>query len=191
MSGPEQDPRQDEAWRTSLAPLGGEAPADPASEGRTVEALRRRGYLARRPWPGRIPPRFTQLAAALFLLLGGVWLGRTTSSPEALSPRFALLLLEDSTFQGTSSVGHDSLVAEYATWAGNLARAGKLVLGEELGDRAWPLGMAEPAATPAQVITGLFVLSVATEAEALAIARSCPHLRYGGGIVLRPIQPTS
>lgn len=190
MSGPDRDP-YDDAWRTRLAALAGDEPANPEAERRTVEELRRTGYLDPRRKFGRLSRAMLQIAAGVILLLGGMWLGRQSSS-ETDSPRFALFLLEDSTFQGTRSVGHDSLVAEYSAWAGNLAQQGKLVLGEELGNQAWPLGRSGGTGRDmAQTITGFFVLTARGEAEALAIARSCPHLRYGGGIVVRPIQPTS
>lgn len=37
---------------------------------------------------------------------------------------------------------------------------------------------------------GLFIIAARTDDEALAIARSCPHLRHGGTVSLRPIEPT-
>ena len=191
MSGPDRDPQHDDAWRRRLAALAGDEPTNPGAERRIVEALRRTGSLDPRRKFGRLSRALLPIAASVILLLGGMWLGRTSSSVTD-SPRFALFLLEDSTFQGTRSVGHDSLVAEYSAWAGALAQQGKLVLGEELGNQAWPLGASGGnGRAMAQAITGLFVLIATGEAEALAIARSCPHLRYGGGIVVRPIQPTS
>jgi hypothetical protein len=42
----------------------------------------------------------------------------------------------------------------------------------------------------AGVLTGLFIIRAASEAEALAIARTCPHLRYGGRVDVRPIEET-
>ena len=138
-----------------------------------------------------MPSRWTrvalQIAAGLVLLLGGLWWGRRTSAGNPTAPRFALLLLEDSTFQGATAVGHDSLVAEYSAWAGQLAGSGSLVLGEELEPASYPLG---PATAATDRVTGLFVIAEENLEGALRIARTCPHLRYGGGIVVRPIAAT-
>ena len=190
MSGPDQDPKHDSAWRARLAVLAGDEAPHPHAEPRTVHELQRTGQLGTRSRFGRLSRVLLPIAAGLILLLGGMWLGRRSSGGTGV-PRFALFLLEDATFQGVPQVGHDALVAEYSAWAGNLAQQGKLLLGEELGGRAWPLGASgEAGLDMAQSITGLFILTTTSEAEAMAIARSCPHLRYGGGIVVRPIQPT-
>lgn len=34
------------------------------------------------------------------------------------------------------------------------------------------------------------IRAAAADRSALAIARSCPHVRYGGSIVIREIEPT-
>jgi hypothetical protein len=36
---------------------------------------------------------------------------------------------------------------------------------------------------------GYFLIRAANQRTALEIARSCPHVRYGGRIVLREIEP--
>lgn len=191
MPGPEQEPRNAE-WRQRLAVLGQEDPTDARRESRAVEALKRAGVLRTHRSYSSVSRLLIAAAAGLVLFFAGSWWARQTGdrAAGAQTQRFALFLLEDSTFQGIERVGHDSLVAEYSAWAGQLAASGNLVLGEELGERLWPLGLTEAAAGPAARITGFFVLSAATETEALAIARSCPHLRHGGGIVVRPIVPT-
>jgi hypothetical protein len=191
MSGPDRDPQHDAAWQQRLAALGAEEPSQRQSEQRAVEALRRAGVLRQRPALGSFARVLLPLAAGMILFLAGGWWGRR-SSGEALaanSPRFALFLLEDSTFQGISAVGHDSLVAEYSAWAGGLAQTGSLVLGEELADEEIALG-SPTGLSMTRWITGFFIVSAPTSEAALVIARTCPHLRYGGRIVVRPIVPT-
>jgi hypothetical protein len=190
MSGPEQD-SHDAEWRERLAALAQDDAIDLPGEAQTVAALKQAGVLRSE----RKPPGFGRLllgvAAGLVLFLAGSWWGRQGDRvPAAQGQRFALFLLEDSTFQGTEQVGHDSLVAEYSAWAGELAENGNLVMGEELGEEAWPVGPTEPERSPAARITGFFILTAASEEAALALARSSPHLRYGGAIVVRPIVPT-
>jgi hypothetical protein len=187
MPGPDQDPQHDAAWRRNLAALSGEDPPPADAEQRTVEELRRAGRLGHRTM-GRWTGIALQIAAGVVLLLGGLWWGRRSPPGDNPAvPRFALLLLEDSTFQGATKVGHDSLVDEYSAWAGQLAEHGNLVLGEELEPASYSLGPESPATDR---VTGLFVIAAENLEAALRIARTCPHLRYGGGVVVRPIQPT-
>ena len=175
-----------------MAALGSEAPADPRSQQQLVDDLKLAGYLRPASSRPRLVHAVLMAAVAVILFAGGSWWGRKSGETVTVTsalPRFTLFLLEDSTFQGGRTVGHDSLVAEYSAWAGRLAQSGNLVLGEELDAAAWPLGTAMTNSGSGHV-TGFFVVSARTETEALAIARSCPHLRYGGGIVVRPIIPT-
>jgi hypothetical protein len=39
-------------------------------------------------------------------------------------------------------------------------------------------------------VSGYFVIEAETWEQAAALARTCPHLRYGGRIVLRAVVPT-
>lgn len=189
MSERDRDSHGD-AWRQRLAGLGGNEPLDPQATQQAVEALRRSGLLKA---PSRRSPASRMLlpaAASVVLVLAGAWLGRATSgSAGSTEPRYALLLVEDSTFRGEREVGADSLVQEYAAWAGNLARRGQLIVGEELADEVMILGPTAGTLGTRQ-IAGLFIVSAPNRDAALNIARSCPHLRYGGGIVIRPIAST-
>jgi hypothetical protein len=67
------------------------------------------------------------------------------------------------------------------------------VAGEKLGDSARELTAAatvERAATDPESLAGFFIVSAASAAEADSIARSCPHVRHGGKVDVRPIEPT-
>lgn len=176
-----------------------EGPAPPERlEGRVVSELRERGLLAA---TGSRRRRVLAAAAALVLFLAGMLAGRAWSGSPAAedrpAPRFALLLL------GGVERGPDEArrVEEYRAWADELARAGRLAAGEKLGPDAWLLAgtgdgsggvtlEAAPAAHRAAPLSGFFLLSVEDPAEALEIARSCPHLRHGGRVLLRPIEET-
>jgi hypothetical protein len=160
-------------------------------EDRVVETLRARGLLrpaggvqqivARRWfWPAA-------LAAGLLLFAGGYMMGRTPGAPgDARLLRYTLLLYEGPGFN-SRGVPEPALVAEYSAWAGELAGRGRLVAGEKLGARTWSLG-GRDAAGPGP--TGFFIIAARSDDEALALAKSCPHLRHGGTVTLRPIEPT-
>src|ERR1700674_1453850 len=191
--------------RAALAslPRQRQPPAD--LEERVVRSLAARGYL-RPEW--RMRPALIRAAAALaaaaLLFAGGVLTGRRETAPAAAAAggRYILLLRADRTFK-TPPGGHGALVEEYRSWARATRRAGAMEAGEELAGRGWllagagqeiDLAAADTAAPPppgaGARIGGYFVIHAANAAQALQIARSCPHLRHGGWIELRPIKPT-
>ena len=137
-------------------------------------------------------------AAATVVLFAAGWLaGRAPvdwSSASPPAPTYVLFLL------GGVESGPDEAerVEEYRAWAMRLARAGQLSAGEKLGTAAWLLDgrsgdvdlRSAPDAHRAAPLSGFFLLTAAGPEEAISIARSCPHLRHGGEVLLRPIEPT-
>lgn len=97
---------------------------------------------------------------------------------------FLLLLYEGGGYRDDRPVRE--IVAEYSRWADSLRRDGSLVLGEKLSDAhaVLPMATSGPADTP----TGLFIVRAPGIREATNLAESSPHLRYGGRILLRPIE---
>jgi hypothetical protein len=159
----------------------------PRLEDRVVSTLRERGLLRdgaprifsqRWAWPAAI-------AAGLLLFAGGFTLGRGARSAPDL-PRYTLLLYEGPEFNG-AGIRESELVAEYSGWARELAGRGRLVAGEKLSAQGWALG---PAAADRRDPSGFFIIAARSDEEALSIARSCPHLRHGGTVSLRAIDPT-
>ena len=109
-----------------------------------------------------------------------------------------MLLLYGGTDSASAS---DARVSEYRDWARGLVKSGHAVSGEELMevDTVVALNGSEIATTPispasanagSDPLGGYFVVSAASEGEAMAIAKSCPHLRHGGRVVIRRVQPT-
>jgi hypothetical protein len=112
-------------------------------------------------------------------------------------PEFLLLVYEGAGFD--RSAGQHALFAEYSAWARGLRARGLLVQGRAL-ERGSSLLQASTGrvlvehhevTADAGTITGLFIIRAADSAQALAIARTCPHLKHGGTLVLRPIVPGS
>jgi len=156
----------------------------PALRARVHASLTQRGFLAR-AGPNRTLRAVLGVAAAALLVFLGYAAGRAPSHPPTQDGRFVLLLYE--------SPGHTvdrpeaELVEEYSAWARSLGAA--FELGEKLADESIVLG-GTPTAEEGDVVAGFFVLRAANVAEARRLAQSCPHLRYGGRIVVRPIVPT-
>ena len=170
-----------------LAGLRAEIPPPAALESRVVAALQRRGHLRRRPLRA-----WGALAASLLGLAGGWWLrgeARSPASPVARRAPLFLLLLSGEPSLGTPG---EARVEAYRKWARELAAEGRLVGAEKLADQAV---LVEARATTASALdeaspTGIFILRARDLAEAIAIARASPHVRLGGRVIVRPVDPT-
>jgi hypothetical protein len=142
-----------------------------------------------------------QLAAALALLiLGGITgyvlgTGREQPvEPKPQNPLFVLLLHE------TPNPGENTaeLVREYGQWAHGLSTGGRFVTGEKLRETGriltrsnGQLGISEGIRmNETSTLGGYFIIEARDYDEAVRIASECPHLKYGGTIELREIEPT-
>ena len=175
-----------------------EAVVPPQLKGRITRSLRDRGLLrSTTPRRRRLWLTAGALATATLLFATGVGIGRRSAKPVADSrPSFMLLLYEGRDFRLGPSLA--AAEAEYNAWADSVQRGGAGVLGRALLHTAQllrntPQGVrveseAADAASPQGMIDGFFIIRVTDEAEAVTIARTHPHLRHGGWIVMRPIK---
>jgi hypothetical protein len=188
--------------RAAIGALPREALPPTSLEDATVAALRARGLLAparsHRRWRGI--QMLAGLAAAMALFLGGLLLGRR-GSPAAeaggTGPRFMLLLYEGPAYAQPPAGQEQSRVKEYGAWARASAAGGEIQGGEKLRDAAPEVMVSSdggvtttPPDLGATRLTGFFLIRATDQGAALAIAKSCPHVRYGGSIVIREIEPT-
>jgi hypothetical protein len=128
------------------------------------------------------------LAAMLMLAFLG---GRATVSSrgEAEGPQYLLLLYEGAEYRDDRPVL--DIVAEYRRWADSLQGQQVLTRAHRLDDTRLALvqgGPVEEGATTSADPTGLFIVRASSRDAAEAIARTSPHLNYGGRIVLRRLQ---
>jgi hypothetical protein len=89
------------------------------------------------------------------------------------------------------------MVAEYSAWREGLAERGALLAsnlldaatGVEL--RGMPSGVAVTEGVPhsasGEYVSGYYLVAAADLSSARELARTSPHLRYGGSIELRPV----
>jgi hypothetical protein len=199
MTEPNDELTPDE--RAAIGALSRQAPPPPGLEDATVAALRARGLL--------VPPRHGRrrrsiqvaagLAAAIALFLGGLALGRRgaeTGEAAGSGPRFALLLYEGPEYAQPMAGREAERVHEYSAWARAHAAGGEIEGGEKLKDAAeLVIGndgvvTTTPPDSGATRLAGFFLIHASDSRSALAIAKSCPHVRYGGSIVIREIEPT-
>ncbi len=166
---------------------------DPIAEDRVVQTLTARGLL-RTP---SLRQRFRGtwwigMAAALMGFVTGRLTTRSDRPAPGPSPQWMLLLYEDAAFRGPPPGQEQTYVEEYGRWAATLAADQRLVSGGEL--RPGGLVLNEPGqnrpvaeATPLGSLTGYFLITAPTLAQAQSIASGCPHLLHGGSIVIRPV----
>jgi hypothetical protein len=119
--------------------------------------------------------------------------GRLQWQPGAAAdprPAFLLLLYEDAGYRDDRPVRE--IVAEYGAWADSLRRVGVLVLAEKLTNTHVTLPETKVAgAAPHQVPTGFFVVRAVSVDQAVSLASSSPHLRYGGRILVTAVDHAS
>lgn len=126
------------------------------------------------PWSSR-----WRVAAAAALVVAAFVAGRLSApTVGGTSPtrQFAFLLYGG----GPSTTDR---VAEYAAWARGLRQDGRPVDGERLGDESWVIGA--PGSSPH--LGGFFIVGARDAEEAQSLARSHPHAKYGGTIVVQPV----
>jgi len=83
--------------------------------------------------------------------------------------------------------------AEYWAWADSLEAESVLIgagdlrwePGSRLGPGATPVSVSDQVVESPDFLVGMFALRATSYQEAVAIARACPHLRYGGSISVR------
>jgi len=110
--------------------------------------------------------------ASFVLVLHGRWPDATDLSPAATQAR----------------------AAEYWDWTGQLASRGVLVAAGDLswepGTRVDPRGVIAASSevlNEPDFVVGMFALRVSTYEDAVALARECPHLRFGGSVSVRRV----
>jgi hypothetical protein len=148
----------------------------------------------------RLPP-WMAAAALAAAFLGGLSVPRSSLPWEQPQPdtgtaarpgeqEYMLVLLEAETLPGAPAP--PPRVAEYSGWARSLAQRDRFAGGEKLRDEGGFVltAAAQQDYTPAAGrISGYFMIYARTADEALALARESPHLKYGGTILVLPVDP--
>jgi hypothetical protein len=184
--------------REALRTLPREAAPPPRLEDATVAALAGRGLLRPAPRARRIHPGLAA-AASLLLFAGGLALGRLggSATPPADDgrPRFALFLYEGPEYDQPAPGAMEQRVQEYVAWASEEREDVVVEGGEKLREDpdlvVGPGEESEVAPAPeAARLAGYFLVRATSRRAAVQAARTCPHVRYGGRIVVREIDPT-
>jgi hypothetical protein len=115
-------------------------------------------------------------------------------------PNYLLLLHEEPVdYSQFSPEQIQAVIGEYAAWSRKLESEGKYAGGQKLRDEGGrhlkgfngDFRVTDgPYAEAKEVIGGFFSITAATYDEAVEISKNCPHLKFGGRIELREIEPT-
>lgn len=113
--------------------------------------------------------------------------------------QFMLLLYDDpSSYADLTPEAMQRVVQEYGAWAGKMQAEGRLVEGSKLTDeggkrlttRGESIDVTDgPYAESKEVLGGYFVVKAQSYDEAVALARECPHAKYGCRIDVRRVDP--
>jgi hypothetical protein len=156
-------------------------------ESQVVDALRSEGLIRTEPgssWLSRIA------ASLLVFALGaaaGHYLLPDLRTPQAApaQPRYLLLLAGD----GAPVSDGSTRAAEYGNWARSLGARGIAISGDELSSHAELVSNAKEKTFPDLTsVGGYFLIEASDDASAAALAKTCPHIKYGGSIIVRRIQ---
>jgi hypothetical protein len=165
-------------------------------EQRVVDSLRSRGLLAPRArkhfgWVWAM----ASVTACVFCFGAGMLFGsrRGAIPPEPIGNRYVLFLTRSSGVATPGAAEEMALVQEYSAWAQRQRAGGHLIGGEKLNEASLELSGSQGLQeihTEDTSLGGYFVIVAPNLDAALAIARTCPHLKHGGTVVIRPIDPT-
>jgi hypothetical protein len=111
--------------------------------------------------------------------------------------KFMLLLFDKpADYADLTPAQMQQVVKEYGQWAKSMGQKGKLKGGEKLTDdggrilktRGEKVSVTDgPYAESKEVLGGIFIIEAADYDEAVEIAQSCPHMKYGACTHIRQI----
>ncbi|HVF39779.1 MAG TPA: YciI family protein [Gemmatimonadaceae bacterium] len=153
---------------------------------RVRKTLRSRGHLGHpkhyRRWIGIVGLAAASFAAGLLVTEAL----ESFNSSRAPVPRYALVLYGGLANEGTP-VEQAARAAEYGRWAAGLKGDARFVDGYELGRVVTAIGPDDNTARNADPVAGFFMIDASSEEAANRIAQDCPHLKYGGTVIVRVI----
>jgi hypothetical protein len=207
--------RLSDAEESALRALSGDLAPSPGLEDRVVADLKRRGYI--RANGGWIMKSTKAVVAAVVLglvFVAGFAVGsrKAATAPvmtehpgagttEAAAAGQYMLLMYTRAAQhkeerALPEADYRAIVAEYRDWAMAREGEGRLVSAEKLSDQTRVMtiaadGVAIAASSESdRILGGYFLVTARDLDDALELAKTHPHLKYGGEVEVRPIEST-
>jgi hypothetical protein len=165
-------------------------------EGRVVRELYRHKLItaaSRKPW---LRPLLAAAVCLMFIVSGMLYEKINDSGNVKRSnivsmseTTYVLFLMQGPAYQPAADPPQRlKRIEEYRNWAISLRNRDIRVSGTKLRDERQILGNG-PGVIPDDGISGYFLVDARDPQEALEIARNHPHLKYGGRIELRRVDP--
>lgn len=111
--------------------------------------------------------------------------------------KFMLILNDDpSAFRDVTPAQMQEIIQQYRAWTERIAKEGRLVHSEKLkdegGKRIRKRGSAlvvvdGPYAEAKEVVGGYYMIEAKNYADAVEVAKTCPHAHFGGTIDVREV----
>jgi hypothetical protein len=213
------DPKQNwtDEEAAALRSLRDDAGPPPAVEERIVSALKQRGRIRAQGGTIAMMTRtMGAVAAATILFAGGYLFGqRAAAKPTPEQPdvsvaqtgsaageqEFMLLMFmrghdPSADAPPADDAAYRAIIDEYRQWAIDRENEGRLVSAEKLASttRVMTKAAGEISVTgdtgSDRVLGGYFLITAPSLDDALGMARTHPHLKYGGEVEVRPIEKT-
>jgi hypothetical protein len=127
------------------------------------------------------------LAAGIVLgvVATSLFRGANTRPPDiSAAGQYVILLYGDT--PGDTGAVHVAREREYGRWASSLTSA-RWVGGHELADVVDRAGPSGDSAAAEGRLAGYFVIEAPSRERAAEVARTCPHLKYGGRVVVMAV----
>jgi hypothetical protein len=138
----------------------------------------------------------TTIAASLVFFVVGALAMKWFANRKTLNPSPEFMLVLRTTSSGPTQPNPEKelrIAKEYGNWARELGQLGVIADGEKLKDetRLLRLTAGRPEVSENSnepyPIGGYFLIKVKNYEEAVKVAETCPHLKYGGVIEVREI----
>lgn len=163
-------------------------------ENKIVHLLKKKGLLRTDAPNTKKKSILWYAAAALILLLVGFLTGKWSSTSIEPVPKESLFLL--ALYEpANQKLESEQLVAEYGNWLHEVGSDGRYIGGEALKYEIRELvtnqhkTLYEQELQPDRkiIMSGYFLVEAKDLDEARKIAKECPHLKYGGAVVIREV----
>jgi hypothetical protein len=181
--------------RAKFAALPRERAPASALEERIVGALKAKGLIrvAQSFQVWTLPRLAGAFAAAAVLLALGFGAGKWQSDSKHVDSHRSLFVLF--LYGGEAEGDEASKVVEYGRWARTIRESKRMITGEKLKEGGQLLRKVEgqlqireaKSLDGQNMLGGYFLIEAESYDDALKVAASCPHLKYGGLIELRQI----
>lgn len=209
-----------DAEQKALRSLAGAPDPSPELEDRVVAELKRRGAIrANGGWIMKISKTAAAAVIVAGAFAGGFAMGSrgetatvptevaTTTTPTSDANQYMLLMYMrvDPAQAAADAPAEDpmneeayrAIIDEYRQWALDREKEGRLVSAEKLADDTRVMTGRGDQMTIASTIDsdralgGYFLITAPSLDDAIALAKTHPHLKYGGEVEVRPIETTN